>query len=163
MRPIAYAAIASVLLLAACAPEAPGGGETVPPADAPPPATDKPPAVEPTTPIDPAAPFKQDFILIGTEPFWRVEAYGMRMVLKRPEPEPDLHVQNVGLAAQSGMAIWTGQAGDKTVVATIKAGECSDGMSDRKYPYDAEVKVGTDLTLKGCAISAEDFAKLPAS
>ena len=161
MRPIAFAAAAATILaLAACSPEAPGGGEAVPPADAPPPAAQAPGQPQPTESVDPAAPFRQDFSLIGTEPFWNLQVKGTTLVLTRPEPEPAVTAINAGLAASSGKAIWTAQSGTTTVVASLSAGTCSDGMSDRVYPYTAEVKVG-DLVLKGCGISSEDLARLP--
>ncbi|MDO9336702.1 MAG: hypothetical protein Q7T61_09905 [Caulobacter sp.] len=162
MRPIAFALLTTGLLaLAACSPEAPGGGETAPPADAPPAAAEAPGQPQVTTAVDPAAPFRQDFALIGTEPFWRLDVKGSTLVLSRPDPEPELTAPNAALAATSGKAVWTGQAGTTSVVATLTAGTCSDGMSDRVYPYAAEVKVG-DLVLKGCGISSVELARQPA-
>jgi len=134
-------------LMTACSPEAPGGGEALPPADAPP---ETPPA---------AAPFDQPFALLGTEPFWRLDAAGQTLTLTRPDTPP-LTAGNAGLATVADGAVWTGQAGDVSVIATVKAGQCSDGMSDRVYPYTAEVRLGAE-TLKGCAISQADFDKLP--
>ncbi len=161
MRPIAFAVLTSSLLaLAACSPEAPGGGEAAPPADAPPPAAQAPGQPQPTEAVDPAAPFRQDFTLIGTEPFWNLQVKGQTLVLTRPDPEPAVTATNAGLAASSGKAIWTAQSGAVTVIATLSAATCSDGMSDRVYPYEAEVKVG-DLLLKGCGMSSEELAKLP--
>lgn len=160
MRPIAFAVLtASVLALAACSPEAPGGGEAVPPADAPPPAAQAPGEPQPTTSVDPAAPFRQDFALIGTEPFWRLDVKGTTLVLTRPD-EPAVTATGAVLAASSGKAVWTAEAATPPVVASLSAGTCSDGMSDRVYPYTAEVKVG-DLVLKGCGISTEELARLP--
>lgn len=160
MRPIAFAAAATVILvLAACSPEAPGGGEAVPPADAPPPAAQAPGETQPTTSVDPAAPFRADFALIGTEPFWNLQVKGTTLILTRPD-EPALTAANAVLAASSGKAVWTAEGATPPVVASLSAGTCSDGMSDRVYPYTAEVKVG-DLVLKGCGISAEELAKMP--
>lgn len=161
MRPIAFAATAAtVLALAACSPEAPGGGEAVPPADAPPPAAQAPGETQPTTSVDPAAPFRADFSLIGTEPFWNLQVKGTTLVLTRPDPEPAVTAAGAVLTASSGKATWTGQAGTTPLTATLTAGTCSDGMSDRVYPYAAEVKLG-DLVLKGCGITVEELDKLP--
>ena len=157
MRPFALVALTTAALLAACAPEAPGGGEALPPADAPaevPPPAQAPGEPQVVAPTDPAAPFRQDFVLAGNEPFWRLDVKGTSLVLTRPEPEPAVTATGATLAASSGKATWTSQ----TLVATVAAKTCSDGMSDRVYPYEAEVKVG-DLVLKGCGISAEDWAK----
>lgn len=153
MRRFVPPALIAALALAACAPEAPGGGEAVPPADAPPPAQ-APGQPQVVAPTDPAVPFRQDFVLSGTEPFWRVDVKGTTLVLTRPDPEPAVTGANASLAASSGKATWTTPA----LTATVTAKTCSDGMSDRVYPYEAVVKVG-DLELKGCGISAEDWAK----
>jgi uncharacterized membrane protein len=164
--PVASLILASALLLTACEPEAPGGGEALPPADAPagsevlPPSAESPGQPQPTTAIDPAAPFRRDFVLKGTEPFWNLDVKDGALILTRPD-EPQLRAPKAGLAASSGKAIWTAQAIETTIIATVSAGQCSDGMSDRTYPYRAEVKVGADLILKGCGIAAEDYATLP--
>ena len=135
---------ASALALVACGKsgeEAPGGYDASPPADAP-----APPAA------DPAAPFKVDFSASGTEPFWRVDIRGTDVTLSGPitETVPAPHVAaNAGLAAADGAATWTAQAGTTPVVVKVTKGECSDGMSDLKYPYVAEVAWGGQ-TLKGC-------------
>lgn len=129
----------TAFLLAACSPEAPGGGEAQPPADAPAPA-----------PVaDPGAEFKVDFSARGNEPFWAVDIKGSSIVLTRPDA-PAVTATNAGLAATDNQAIWTAQAGATPVTVTITKGDCSDGMSDLKYGYSAQVVWGAE-TLKGCA------------
>ncbi|ATQ41188.1 COG3650 family protein [Caulobacter mirabilis] len=138
----------AALLLAACnAQEAPGGSDAVPPADAPPPAAETPAAAE----------FKTDFGLRGTEPFWSVDIKGGEMTLTRPEP-PAVKATGVTFAYIDGHGVWTGQADGKLMVATLTKGDCSDGMSDLKYPYVAEVKLGAE-TLKGCGFKAGEQPK----
>lgn len=160
MRPIVFAAAATAILaLAACSPEAPGGGDAVPPADAPPPAAQAPGQPQPTQSTDPAAPFRQDFTLLGTEPFWNLQVKGSTMVLSQPDPIPTVTATNAALAATSGKVVWTGQTGAAPMVVTMTAGACSDGMSDRVYPYSAEVQVG-ETSLKGCGVSAEELARM---
>lgn len=138
-RIVALSAVA--FLLAACSPEAPGGGEAQPPADAPAPA--------PAPAADPGAAFKVDFSARGNEPFWRVDIKGTNIVLTRPDA-PAATAANAGLAATANQAIWTAQAGATPVTVTVTAGDCSDGMSDLKYAYSAQVVWGGE-TLKGCA------------
>jgi uncharacterized membrane protein len=161
MRPIAFAILsAGLFAVAACSPEAPGGGEATPPADAPPAAAQAPGEPQVTTATDPAAPFRQDFTLLGTEPFWNLQVKGATMVLSQPDPIPTVTGTGTVLTATSGKAVWTAaQAGNMPFVATLTAESCSDGMSDRVYPYSAEVKAG-ELVLKGCGVSAEDLAKM---
>ncbi len=134
---------AAAVLLAACQPEAPGGGEAAPPADA--------PASAPTPAADPAAEFRVDFSARGNEPFWRVDIKGTDIVLTRPDAPPAT-ATNAGLAATDGQATWTAQAGAVAVMVTIARGDCSDGMSDLKYGYAAQVTWG-DETLKGCGFA----------
>lgn len=130
----------TAFLLAACSPEAPGGGEAAPPADAPAPA--------PAPVADPGAEFKVDFSARGNEPFWGVDIKGTNIVLTRPDA-PAVTATNAGLAATDSQATWTAQAGATPVTVTITRGDCSDGMSDLKYGYSAEVVWGAE-TLNGC-------------
>ncbi len=141
MRPIVVLS-AAALWLAACSPEAPGGGDAVPPADAPAPAPAPAPAAEP------GAAFKVDFSARGNEPFWRVDIKGTNVVLTRPDA-PAATATNAGLAATDAQATWTAQAGATAVTVTLTKGDCSDGMSDLKYSYSAQVVWGAE-TLKGC-------------
>jgi len=106
----------TAFLLAGCQPEAPGGGEAAPPADAPAPA----PAV------DPAAEFKVDFSARGNEPFWRVDIKGSDIVLTRPDG-PAVTATNAGLAVTDGQATWTAQAGATAVAHGRRGGTGGPG------------------------------------
>lgn len=140
---------AAALLLAACQPEAPGGGEAAPPADA--------PASAPAPADDPGAAFRVDFSARGNEPFWGVEIKGTDIVLTRPDA-PAVTATNAGLAATADQAIWTAQAGGAAVTLTLTKGDCSDGMSDLKYGYTAHVVWGAE-TLNGCGFPTADAPK----
>ena len=131
---------AAAILLVACSPEAPGGGEAPPPADA--------PASGPAPAVDPAAAFKVDFSARGNEPFWGVDIKGTDIVLTRPDALAAT-ATNAGLATTASQAIWTAQAGATPVTVTLTKGDCSDGMSDLKYGYTARVVWGAE-TLEGC-------------
>lgn len=153
MRRIAVLSVfaASMLGLAACGQEAPGGADAPPPADAPAPA----PAP------DASAPFRVDFSASGTEPFWRIDIKGTDVTLIGPiteQIEAPHTATNAGLAASDGAATWTAQAGTTPVVVKVTKGECSDGMSDLKYPYAAEVTWGAQ-TLKGCGFPTAEQPK----
>lgn len=141
-------AVLSSLALAACKPaeEAPGGMDAPPPADAPAPA----PAP------DPAEVFKAPISARGTEPFWRIDVKGAELV--RTGPEGSVTATNAGFGYNGGKAVWTAQAGMTPVALSLTAGECSDGMSDLKYPYTADVKWG-DENLKGCGFLTADEPK----
>lgn len=153
MRAIVALTVSAFLLTACGQAEAPGGMDAPPPADAP------VVAVAPAAPVPPAAPppapseFDADFGARGTEPFWGVDIKGGQIKVTGVD-RPDLLATNAGLAALGDRAVWTAQAGQTAVVVTLIKGECSDGMSDLKYPYAAEVKVGDEL-LKGCGFRAD--------
>jgi len=56
-----------------------------------------------------------------------------------------------GAAIQPGRAVWVAKAADgQQLTVTFYVSECSDGMSDLKYPMTAEVVLMSE-TLRGCA------------
>lgn len=135
MRTIA-ALLASALLLAACEQSHDGQEGAGPPADAPAPA----PA--------PAATYPADLNLNGTEPFWAVKIRGTAIALTRPDAA-QRDFANAAKAEANGSATWTANDTAGSIVVTLTAGSCSDGMSDKTYPYSAVVTLGAE-TLKGC-------------
>ena len=143
-------AVASLLALAACSPQAPDGSNAAPPADAP--ATPPPPAAAPIP-----EEFSGDINARGTEPFWGLQIRGTQITLQRPD-HPAAVGPNPGLTMQEGKAVWETQAGTDRLVVTLRLEDCSDGMSDLKYDYAAEVVIGSE-TLKGCAGKAGAMPK----
>src|SRR5262245_33629332 len=129
------ASLLAVLALAACQPQDPDGKPAEAPADAP----AAPAAATPVAAsggMDIGAPITAR----GTEPFWAVEITdGTKFRLTRPD-QPDLLAEAPGAAMSPGGATWVakGPKGEQLTV-TLKMGECSDGMSDLKYPMSAEV------------------------
>lgn len=121
----------------------------------PPPPPSPPPAPPPPGPV--AAPvrisdFSQDITAVGAEPFWNLTIKGMTLVLAGPVQKDQIFTAP-GATIRPGQAAWTAKGADgKTLEATIFMSDCSDGMSDRRYPMTAEVVVG-DQTLHGCAFS----------
>ena len=65
----------------------------------------------------------------GTEPFWSGKVSGESLTYKTPE-----NADGIRFAVRR----FSGQ------------GACSDGMSDRTYPYTVTLKIGDD-TREGCA------------
>lgn len=143
---ILTASALSALMLAACGQEAPGGADAPPPADAPP---------EATAPAEAASEYAVDFAARGNEPFWRADVKGTTITITRPEP-PEVVATNAALGTSGTTATWTAQAGTTSVVLVVSKAPCSDGMSDLKYDYTAELREG-DVVFKGCAfpLSAE--------
>lgn len=130
-----------LVLVAACQPQAPDGQPAPPPADAP--AATLPPA---SSNID----ISQPITARGTEPFWALTINGKTFRLSRPD-QPDVSATAPGAAIADGRATWIAKTTDgQQVTVTLYASECSDGMSDLKYPMTAEVALLNE-SLRGCA------------
>lgn len=109
-------------------------------------ASDEPaPANTASLPPAVAAPSAGDFDAVGTEPFWGLKVRSGTLVLSRPD-HSDLTVVAPKPDAIGETVVWWTDA----MNVSIMTRECSDGMSDRKYPYTAEVRIG-DEVLAGCA------------
>ena len=87
--------------------------------------------------------------VVGTEPFWSGEIAGGEAVWTTPEVMAGTRFRVDRFAGNNGLA-FTGRMGAETFDVMVTAGRCSDGMSDRSYPYIATVKLG-DRQLEGCA------------
>lgn len=151
MRPITLTL--ALLALAACQPQDPDGKAAAPPADAPAAPSAAAPAASGGMDIS------QPIRALGTEPFWALDITdGTRFRLSRPD-HPDLLAEAPGSAMSPGGATWVarGAKGEQLTV-TLKTGECSDGMSDLKYPMTAEV-VLLNETLKGCAVKTAEMPR----
>lgn len=136
--------IAAALMLTACG--APMGS----PADAPPPA-DAPVTVGPD--------YSGDFDAIGTEPFWSVKVRASGLTLTRPD-QAEVTTANPGVRADGEQGVWDGTAGEQRLVLRLTPGDCTDGMSDRRYGYAAEVWIDGE-TLRGCAAKTAALAAQP--
>jgi uncharacterized membrane protein len=138
-RPVLIAALA-VLATAACKPAIPS------PAPDSLEKTQAPPAA-----AAPVSDFSGDFDLVGTEPFWNIALReGTKLTFTQPDT-PKIEAVAPGAEIRGGQAIWRAVAeSGQPLVATIRVGECSDGMSDRTYAMSAEVAYA-GRTLVGCA------------
>jgi len=127
--------LAAALLLAACGT---GGGSQVP-GDS----SDK-------TPFSGIA-AGEELHLAGTEPFWGGEVTGDRFTYTTPE-NPAGDAARVERFAGRGGLSFSGEIGGKRFDAMVTPGECSDGMSDRTYPFTVTLKLGEE-TRTGCGWS----------
>lgn len=84
---------------------------------------------------------------LGTEPFWSVEIRPQELVLAGVD-RPEVRFANPSTSIDGETAVVAAEG----LTVTLKAATCSDGMSDRTYPLEAEVKAGAEV-LKGCAQS----------
>ncbi len=99
----------------------------------------------------PGPDFSGDFQLVGTEPFWggRIQADGL--TLSRAG-QPDVSAANTGVRVEGEVGVWAWGG----LVFKLHPEPCSDGMSDRRYDYRAEVTINGQV-LKGCASAPLDL------
>ncbi len=124
-----------------------------------------PPAEAPPTPAAPVVlggvDLGQPLRAIGTEPFWGIEITPEHLAYTAID-HPGLTVTNPGPTLQGTTAVYAAAGADgATLVVTLIATECSDGMSDRVYPLTARVELGSQ-TLNGCAASTAFLESQPA-
>ncbi|ATC33735.1 hypothetical protein CA606_16100 [Caulobacter vibrioides] len=136
--------IAAALMLAACGAPMGSSEEAPPPADA---------------PVTVGPDYSGDFDALGTEPFWAVKVRAESVTLTRPDA-PEVTTANPGVRADGEQGVWDGTAGEQRLVLRLTPGECSDGMSDRRYGYAAEVWIDGE-TLRGCAAKTAALAAQP--
>jgi uncharacterized membrane protein len=91
--------------------------------------------------------------LVGTEPFWAMEIApgdgGYRALHSTPDTPDGQSFAVDRFAGNNGLG-FSGELEGRAVQIAITPSECSDGMSDRAYPFSATLSVG-DTTLLGCA------------
>lgn len=87
----------------------------------------------------------------GTEPFWSGQAAGGRLTYATPEkPEgQSIAVQRFG--GRGGLS-FSGTLEGRSLDLMVTPGSCSDGMSDRTYPFTVTLQIAGALR-KGCAWS----------
>lgn len=87
--------------------------------------------------------------LIGTEPFWGGTVENRRLLYTTPENQAGEAIAVKRFAGNSGLA-FSGTRGGKPLDLTVTRGTCSDGMSDRNYPYTATLRLDAEQR-SGCA------------
>ncbi len=144
----AFAALA-VVLLTACQPQAPDGTPAPPPADA-------PAATLAAAPV--AMDLSKPITARGTEPFWTLVIDGTSFKLTRLG-QPDILAEAPGAAVADGRVTWIAKtARGEQLTVTLYASDCSDGMSDLKYPLTAEVALLNEA-LRGCAAKTSELPR----
>ncbi|MET4133436.1 putative membrane protein [Porphyrobacter sp. MBR-155] len=86
--------------------------------------------------------------LTGTEPFWGVRISGGQANYANPDHPEGYDFAVERFAGNNGLG-FSGTMEGAAVTITLTPGACSDGMSDRTYPYVATIALG-DETLRGC-------------
>lgn len=87
--------------------------------------------------------------LIGTEPFWGGTVEAGRLVYTTPENQAGETIAVKQFAGNSGLG-FSGRRGDRPLDLMVTRGACSDGMSDRTYPYTATLRLDAEQR-SGCA------------
>lgn len=90
--------------------------------------------------------------LAGTEPFWSVEIEGDEATFSSPENLEGTNFPVERFAGLNGIS-FSGRLEGESFDAMVTPGDCSDGMSDRTYPYTVTISWGADQ-LVGCGYTA---------
>ncbi|OZA93973.1 hypothetical protein U4960_04550 [Altererythrobacter sp. H2] len=85
----------------------------------------------------------------GTEPFWGGSAAGDTLIYSTPENPDGTTIAVTRFAGNSGLGL-SGALDGKPFDMVVTAGTCSDGMSDREYPFTVTLEIGEDSRF-GCA------------
>lgn len=85
----------------------------------------------------------------GAEPFWGGTVRGGELVYSTPENQGGETIPVRRFAGNNGLG-FSGMRGGAPFDMTITPGACSDGMSDRSYPFTVTLKLGEEQR-SGCA------------
>ena len=89
----------------------------------------------------------------GTEPFWGGEVDGKTLTYSTPEDQDGTAIAVERFAGRGGIA-FSGVLDGADFEMTVTPLECSDGMSDRTYPFTVTLEIGEDKR-NGCAWSEQ--------
>ncbi|MGB3797255.1 MAG: hypothetical protein WA957_13245 [Alteraurantiacibacter sp.] len=87
--------------------------------------------------------------LTGTEPFWNARIEGGTMLYRTPGIMDGVRVPVSRFAGRGGLA-FSGTLDGSALDLAITPAQCSDGMSNRSYPFVATLQIGT-VQQEGCA------------
>lgn len=88
----------------------------------------------------------------GTEPFWGGSATGGTLTYTTPEDIDGTAISVSRFAGRGGLS-FSGELQGAKFDLLITQGRCSDGMSDRTYPFVATLSLGGEVR-NGCAWTA---------
>ena len=87
---------------------------------------------------------------VGTEPFWGARIEGRCVTYSHPEDQQGTRVWTK-FSGTTASGNWTGSLGGRPfVLRTRPQADCSDGMSDKRYPIAVALTVGGEQRT-GCA------------
>lgn len=89
----------------------------------------------------------------GTEPFWGGEVSGTTLTYSTPENQDGTEIEVERFAGRGGIA-FSGTLEGAAFEMMVTPLACSDGMSDRTYPFTVTLGIGEDKR-NGCAWSEQ--------
>lgn len=90
---------------------------------------------------------------VGTEPFWSARTEGRCVIYSHPDNQDGTRIWT-RYSKGSGAETWAGSLGKKRFELRIREqANCSDGMSDKRYPLAVELMVLGEIR-QGCAEAA---------
>ncbi|MFM2064344.1 MAG: hypothetical protein RLZZ507_4015 [Cyanobacteriota bacterium] len=96
----------------------------------------------------------EEFIARGTEPFWSLTVSKRGIVYSSPEIKQQTFPYAAPLKADGRptdvVRVYRFRGRENNMLILKKVSSCSDGMSDRNYPYSAILMLGNRV-LEGCA------------
>jgi len=91
---------------------------------------------------------------VGTEPFWGGEATGTTLLYTTVDDAAGQTITVQRFAGRGGISL-SGELGGQPFDMAVAQAPCSDGMSDRTYPFTVTLKVKGELR-NGCAWSGKN-------
>ena len=85
---------------------------------------------------------------VGTEPFWSGTAKGDTLAYATPSKPEGTRITVRRFAGRNGLGL-SGMLEDKSFDMTVTPAGCSDGMSDRRFPFTVTLRIGDEVR-EGC-------------
>ena len=99
---------------------------------------------------------EEELRFTGTEPFWGGRVKGAALTYSTPDDPEGATIAVERFGGRGGLS-FSGKLGTREFDMMVTPGDCSDGMSDRTFPFTVTLKLGEE-TRYGCAWSdAEPF------
>ncbi len=105
-----------------------------------------------------AAAFALPLRLVGAEPFWG-GTIGEEAITLIGADRPELRFPTGERVVGGAGARWRTRSSDgRSLELTVLREPCSDGMSERRYPFQVTAVVDGE-TLRGCALTEAEFVR----
>ena len=87
---------------------------------------------------------------VGTEPFWGARIEGRCVTYSHPDDQDGTRVWT-RYSGEGDEGSWSGELAGRPFALRVRSQpNCSDGMSDKRYPYAVDLVVGGEKR-QGCA------------